>query len=353
MEHYVFDIILITLAIVVILHLFYNNSLFATQCKTVYKNENMENIGYEKSMYSDVHSDLESERSYNEVEYDDGEYRDPNTSGLDRTDPIRKPWYHVANKLVTGSNDDSSNNSSFDIESTKIITKESTIPWKNKKQERLVFENNYEQLLSSDPIEARRINELRNMQQMRKPEEKMIDAFGNQCNFNEDSVEMKRYIRDYALDGNRQCECVTDKTSAEFTRTDVNEYREKQIQFRDKIMGSSAPAEDPVDRVNNVLLNGGIKAKGQTIAEFYDNLVAPKYESQIREPKPDKKCVASGTLDLRTGIPHVYYKNEANNGKQYMLRDNWMYPGENPHNGGAVFDDIYGDDKDIDYNSMI
>ena len=385
MGRYVFDIILIILAIVVIFHLFYNDVLFTKKCEPP-PPEGMASVFWDRqpsaqnatatqldqlsngsdmasnasdmasnasdmasnasdmaSNASDVASNASKVASSGSIDSAtmntanntapvvkvdmDGTPRDYNTKGLDRTDAERKPWYHVANKMESAKTD--------------------------KKSERLVFGDNYNKFQTSDPYDGGSNSNMRDMAPIKNVEEVMIDASGNKCNPRKDSPERQRYIRDYVLDGKQQCECVADDTQALFTREDVEEYREKQIQFRDKIMGSSAPAEDPVDRLNKITLSGGIKSQGQTVASFYDDLVMPKYQSKLQAPIPSKQCVTNGVFDNSDGVPNIYYTSGANNGKRHVLRDNWMYNGENPNNGGKGVDNIYGDDQDVDYNSMI
>lgn len=156
--------------------------------------------------------------------YDDGEYRESGTYGIDRT-RNKKDWYHVVNKLIDDNiNADDSDNINVGDYHTK-----------------------------------NQIDEL-GIQQV--PE--FADSDNN----------VKKYIREYVLDGKSQCECIPDKSKSEYTRNEIDEYRNSQLEFRNKIYGTSSPAEDPVDRVNNITLNGGIDANGQTIADYYDNLVS-------------------------------------------------------------------------------
>src|SRR5579872_963681 len=90
MDSYIFNIVLITLVVVIILHLTYNNSLFSSHHNKNVSKEPMTNMSISPSCVTDKNLKL----------YDDGVYREPGTYGLDRTaDP--KNWYHVANKLVT------------------------------------------------------------------------------------------------------------------------------------------------------------------------------------------------------------------------------------------------------------
>ena len=148
MGRYVFDIILITLAIVVIFHLFYNDILF-TKPRETPRRECMDNVplqpsqntmrlpietDYPKNNLSIVSSDSNESEALENIPLSgvkndmDGKTRDFNTKGLDRTDPERKPWYHVANKLE-GTKDDNS----------------------IKQTGRLVFEDNYDKHQTSDP----------------------------------------------------------------------------------------------------------------------------------------------------------------------------------------------------------
>lgn len=379
MQRYIFDIVLITLAVVVLLHLVFNNSLFASDKNDA---EHMRGVSNKSNLNSK--SNVNYETVFKLKPYDDGEYRDPGTSGLDRTDST-KEWYHVANKLVGSDNsvdsdnkkeedftlfgvtfgnsksasdsDSNSDSDSVDADYAKLVdilhsdnSKSNNLKTERKaiKQGRLVIGDNYEGRMTSDPIDAG--------QQKRPP------TFGDRPRYSEevlhaciiedqDALEMKRYIRDYVLDGKEQCGCVPDKSKSDFTRNEIDEYREKFLQFGNKVNGTSAPAEDPVDRMNMIALQGGIKAEGQTIADFYDNLLLPKSVSPFKS-FPKATCVDPPTFDPSSGVPQAYYTNNANNGS-YIMRDNWMYSGENPNNGGMLYDGIFADDQELNYASRM
>jgi hypothetical protein len=362
MERYVFDIILITLAVVVILHLFYNDSLFTKRCESSRPeymgsvsrvpetNTQTKNLSDESSNVSSSLNVFDLSGRSNLKSSANIIYNDSNINEIDSTSNDS----NISNNSNTSNNSNISNDSNisevYDVrsETDQTVLKNTDISV-TKKTGNIALEYNNNEPLTSNTVEQK----LRDMAQFGNVEEVMIDASGNKCNPRKDSKDMQRYIRDYVLDGQRQCECITDDTQASFTRNNVDDYREKQIQFRDKIMGSSAPAEDPVDRMNKVILNGGIKAHGQTVASFYDNLVMPEYQSRLQVPIPTKQCVTKGTFDNSQGIPNVYYTSGENTSGKHMLRDNWMYNGENPNNGGKVFNDVSGDDQDVDYNSIV
>jgi hypothetical protein len=389
MEPYVFDIILITLAVVILLHLLYNNSLLVnSSCDYSNGRENMINIPSGKSDNVQNNNNISSDT---ETQYTEGIYRDKNTSGIDRTSDSNN-WYHVANKLVT--NNDASNSlkyidtikKSIKSESQKESNTNSSIPtnlvsrYMNQQKDdtkekckayskgKLVFDDNYEGLLSSDPFDADEIKirstfgpktGYSDFSQPLRSEETYTDVYGNECTRSENDLEIKRYIRDFVLDGSAQCGCVTDRSKSDFTKTEVDEYREQALRFHDKIYGSSSAAEDPVDRMNKVSLDEGIKAKGQTIADFYDNVVGGRV-SNLNGPGfimgtsvPAGRCVKPPVFDNESGVPQGYYTSDANAGGRYIMRDNWMYSNENPNNGGVFFDGIKGDDPYTDVDRMI
>lgn len=363
MESYVFDIILITLAIVVLLHLVYNNSLFATQSSKSRHDENMK-----------ILRDLRKRDDYVIPKvYDDGEYRDPGTKGLDRTVETKK-WYHVANRLVTDKTPDL--DLDLNLDTAKLCKREKEAvqeisalmngynKTKTGKDYRLIFGDNYERKLTSDPMEANIPNIPANMEipDIAPGSEKLLDANGNVCTLAESSQNMKRYIRDYVLDGNVECSCVVDKSTSGFTRTEVDNYRENQIRFRDKIFGSSDLALDPVDKMNLITLKEGVKANGSTVADFYDNIVSNKFSDSsvgsyytgpgfiMGTSIPKTKCIRNPMIDVSTGVPQSFYQGSANADGKYMLRDNWMYNNENPNNGGIMFEGIRAEDPMMEYN---
>lgn len=334
MDSHVFDIVIITLVVVVILHLMFNNSLFVRSCDTC-KNEDMCNI----------------QDGIIDHAFDDGRDRDVGAVGLDRT-LDSKNWYHVANKLAD--NNEIYDETAVAIESLKKHTANNNCR-KSDNNCKLVFPDFYERKMTSDPFEADSIPDAdypESLSNRRFTENEFTNVFGNVCATNEDSKEMKRYIRDYVLDGKTQCGCVVDKSKSSFTRDEIDSYREKQIVFRDKIYGTSSPAEDPVDRMNEITLQGGISAEGQTIADFYDDLVTIKNSPAFQQPIPNVKCIKAPTIDAQSGIPQGFYTGDANGGR-YMMRDNWMYSGENPNNGGLMYDGIYGFDQMIDPDRMM
>jgi hypothetical protein len=97
---------------------------------------------------------------------------------------------------------------------------------------------------------------------------------GNMCDIDNSDVDVKKYIRNVVLDGRDQCYCVEDKSKSEFLRDEVEDYREGMLDFYNKINGTADLPVDPVDKMNDIIMNGSIKnGNNQTIATFYDNLV--------------------------------------------------------------------------------
>ena len=152
-------------------------------------------------------------------------------NSLDRTD---KKWYHYVNRLVTNDSD--------------II------------DNKIVFDDNYEGNIKLN----------KNIVNLDRKERKKKKGNNSKNRF-----DVKDYIRNNVLGGKSQCFCVPDKSKSEFTRHDVDEYREQQLEFQSEMInGTSSPAIDPVDKMNIIKMEGGIKGNGQTIADIYDNIVS-------------------------------------------------------------------------------
>lgn len=79
----------------------------------------------------------------------------------------------------------------------------------------------------------------------------------------------ENYIYDNVIDTRPKFTCNVDKTTATFSRSDVEKYREQQIEFRDKLYGSSSPPVDPVDKMNNFSC-----PTGRRIYDVYNEIIA-------------------------------------------------------------------------------
>lgn len=88
------------------------------------------------------------------------------------------------------------------------------------------------------------------------------------CNKKHNTNPIKKYIYDNILNIHDKL-VVTDKTKSKFTRNEIDKYRDSQLQFREKIYGTSSPYMDQVDKMN---LAQNIKATGITVAEYHDNI---------------------------------------------------------------------------------
>jgi hypothetical protein len=240
---------------------------------------------------------------------------------------------------------------------------------------KLMFADNYEGRLTSDPFDADSVQV--NMSGIdtggflnNNPFEELKDVNGNSCELDEETAHLKKYIREYVLDGKDQCFCAVDLSKSEFTRDEIDKYREQQLEFRDKIYGTSEIVNDAVDKMNEISMTG-IKAKNKSIADFYDSIVENEYDRK-GEPIPTDRvsdlngsgfimgtsiptdnCIRPPELDLRSAIPQGNYTQSSNSGGRHFLRDNWMYTNENSNNGGPDFTGIKGSDPMLDQHLII
>lgn len=477
----IFDIILIALAVVILVHLFYNNSLFSSPGKTTESVENMNSLEFPS--VKDVADDLvgisarnggtvngkrvasRSNGSKNgsrngsknsntqSVSDYDAHSVGRDTGGMQQTKKSETPFYHVANKTVTNNSVNSDMDPSIDVvdsvssdlmsvDATERDTHagQRTAPLSHKDgslytpdelndlrvkelntrecniqsdgdngyhkfcnndqsklntlgrrrkvnrsgsyqdyvhDNKLVFADNYEGRLTSDPFDADAVQVNMSGLSMRgflgnNPFEAVKDSSGNKCSLDPEAENLKRYIREYVLDGRDQCYCATDPSKSEFTRDEIDRYREQQIEFRDKTYGTSKDFEDAVDKMNEVTLTG-IKAKNQSIANFYDSIVENKFDHQLKggyklthrvgnldgpgfimgTTIPSDDCIKPPQFDLNAAIPTGSYTQSANSGGRYYLRDNLMYTNENPNNGGPDSTGLRGNDPMLDPNLII
>jgi len=227
---------------------------------------------------------------------------------------------------------------------------------------RLVFGDNYEGRQSKDPFEARGLasKKIPNYTDIKnKNEDIFIDVDGNECTIESNAKIVQRYVKEVTLDGADDCYCVPDKSKSDFTRDEIDEYREQNIQFRDKVYGSSSPAIDPVDKINQITFQGGIKGSGQAIADVYDNLVGNRVT--LNSPNNQQFIRGAGEATLRTPIPpgrcinnmhpNTNINMKGNGG--YISQDNWMYPNEKAMNGGMSSDGIQGLDPMMNFDRTI
>jgi len=450
----IFDIILIGLAVVILLHLFYNNSLFSTPKKGGNKEGMMNSLEFPS--IHDVSEDLLSRARNNGGKLTDNRSEDAQSVSdydahsavrdqgpIQQTQKSETPYYHVTNNSVNSDNDPK-----IDVVDSKVpvvnnkVRGPNTIDETQKRgdgtlytkdeivdncakerntrecniqsdgdngyhkfcnnnpsklrtlgrrrkvnrsgsyqdyvdRNKLVFADNYEGRLTSDPFDADAVQVNMSGMNMRgflgnNPFEAVKDVKGNKCNLDPEMENLKRYIREFVLDGRDQCYCATDPSKSEFTRDEIDRYREQQIGFRDKINGTSRDFEDAVDKMNEVTMTG-IKAKNQSIANFYDSIVENKFDRQLKggyklthrvgnldgpgfimgTTIPSDDCVKPPELDLRAAIPTGNYTQTANSGGRFFLRDNFMYTNENPNNGGFDSSGVTGQDPMMDPRLII
>jgi hypothetical protein len=201
-------------------------------------------------------------------------------------------WYHIANNLDN-----------------------------NKSGKKLVFNDNYDGKLSSNPFDAHEFKIMSKYYPDSKLNDKIkafnqasnqtyTDVYGNENTTGQSDVDVKKYIRDVVLNGNADCECVVDKSQSSesvFTRKEIDEYREQALQFHTKINGSSAPTEDPTDRMNLINLKEGIRAKGQTIADVYDNIIGGQISNQSNQ----------SMQSINSSIAPMQFSSNQMNGNNY------------------------------------
>lgn len=375
MDSHIFNIVLITLIIVVVLHFVYNKSLYVSQNKTLEGMKDTgslcDNLTYDDKSYTDsdtqssLHNTNDSTYSKHSLKnckkkiYDDGEYHDSGTYGIDRTSKDKK-WYHVVNRLIT--NDDADTiDTNEDKENRKSIRVLKKHIRDNKKRRRkcgdvgrLVFDDIYDGNITNNDYDADRHNPpiSKRIMHCEGMDADFIDVYGNKCSTVNDSDEIKKYIRENVLDGKEQCGCVVDKSKSNFTRDEVDEYREGYLRFGDKVYGTSAPAIDPVDRTNLITLQGGVRAQGQTIANLYDSLVTIDKPTTTSFAKSSRLNMQNRNIPS-SGYSQSFYTGDANNNGRYMKRDAWMYSGEKPTNGGPIFNGIVGNDPMLNEDPMM
>ena len=205
----------------------------------------------------------------------DDDYREEGTCGIDRVRCERLPWYHNTNRIIDQY--DKIDDDEIDDKSLCCIK---TATKKNKNKNKECFEIKFGDYYEGDfPINEPKVNDRQDTKTIDSSSkfryEEYTDIDGKPETQEEQIDWVKRYLRDNVIDGRsgRGKYCVTDKSKSIFKRGEIDEYRNDQIEFRNKIMNTSDPAVDPVDKMNMLTLAGGIKGTGIGIADVYDNLV--------------------------------------------------------------------------------
>lgn len=365
-------IIVLTLFIVVLIHLFYSdkNNSNSADLSNRYEIENMHNTKHNKAKCKKKKSKDKNREDAHRVSRDFGP--------LHQTSKKDTPYYHILNKIVKDNsvNSDHSDHSDYSDYSYYDFSKiKKKIKNKDKK---ITFADNYEGTLADpfmlDDRDLLKDTRLVNSNVSEKGflvSDPFKDKTDNNDNFYDNcevgcstDLEMrdiKKYLREYVLDGKDQCYCVSDPSKSEFTRDEIDKYREKHIEFRDKIGGTSADFEDPVDKMNEIGIEG-IKGDGMSISGFFDSILENDVDRQLKG-NPEKYIMNQNTFSNRNNygmnfnkepLMHTnFFSQTANTGGKYILRDNWMYSNENPNNGGADSTGIIGSDPLTDFNLMI
>ena len=188
---------------------------------------------------------------------DEAMYRDRGTTGISRTN-MSKPWYRWANRLVGSDRDDIDSNTPSNLVFGDLHRINDTMSQMS--QMSAMSQMSTISTISTHTIPTTRDPELATHIQ-----------------------QTKQYLRDVALNGQNECWRDIDRSKSDYTRDQINQYRDKHIRFRDKIMGTSAPAVDQVDRLAQMSLENQTthvdpsttigQHVGQTIADFHDQIV--------------------------------------------------------------------------------
>lgn len=358
-------IIVLTLFIIVLIHLFYSNKNNSTHADISdrYDLENMCDMESDK-----VKSQKNKLDKLKDKNREDAHNVSRDFGPLQQTSKKDTPYYHILNKIVKNN----SVNSDYDF-SKRNKKKKNRSKNKNKK---ITFADNYEGTLADpfilDDKDLLKDTRLSNsnlkgflVSDPFKDDSDSIDncdnIFEGGCSTDLEMMDVKKYLREYVLGGKDQCYCVSDPSKSEFTRDEIDKYREKHIEFRDKIGGTSADFEDPVDKMNEIGITG-IKGNGMSISGYFDSILENDIDRQLKG-NPEKYIMNQNTFPNgnnygmsfnKEPLMHTdFYSQTANTGGKYILRDNWMYSNENPNNGGVDSTGIRGSDPLTDFNLMI
>lgn len=302
-------------------------------------------------------------------EFRDDDYAVNRTRGpMDRTDPNKTPYYHVANRLV-----DDIDVNSLDVIDTGDIFDQIKLP-----SDRIVLHDTM--TMDADDMNSAkdkvncsdectfniRYADPDDMTNTHKNKGVYNNVIFNDCKLDKESQDIKDFLRKKVLLGNQDCECVNDVSKSEATREEIDDYREQQIRFRDKIFGTSKDPFDAVDKMNELKVTG-IQGNGQRIADVssallrtqydvlrnesnskslfdmdmvlndstysMDNIDMPNHEAFYRDVLTNSNNYINGNSSISPGKGGKFMAT-TNKGEQHILRDNWMYMNEKHANGG-------------------
>jgi len=355
------DLLVVLVIIIVMIYILYDGSRIKNK-------EDMTNMQDTKNVYA-AHTDKEiyADLMHKPCHRDDAHTVSRDNGPLHQTKLKDVPYYHVLNKTV----DNSSVNSDSIMAMVKGYNRQKRT--KHNKHKKIVFANNYEGRLT-DPFDKSHKIKLDGDLDMKgalctDPFKVGLADLHNRnneeydgCNLDNEMADTKRYLREYVLNGKDQCYCVTDPSKSEFTRSELDAYREQQIEFRDKIGGTSADFVDPVDKMNEIGMVG-IKGNNKSIRAFYDSIVENKIDRELKG-NPELFNLNTG-MDISNKshrlhkshyrnpqIPSSAYSQSSNAGGMYLARDNWMYANEATANGGMDATGLRANDPMIDPNLM-
>jgi len=194
------------------------------------------------------------------------------------------------------------------------------------------------------------------------------DNYKANCPVPSGTENTKRYLRDYVLNGRKYCDCLpVEKDHEESTRKEVDNYREKQLEFRDQINGTSMKTDDVVDQMAMINLKGGFNANGQMISDVYDQMTSNTRGQRVGKldgpgfvsgtSTGSNQCVRSPMLNTSGPIIEANYISEVPKtgmmGGKYYQNYESMYDQDGVSNGNKFYDQIYANDQMFDNMPMI
>ena len=112
-----------------------------------------------------------------------------------------------------------------------------------------------------------------------------------------------------------------------------DEFNKDFFAFRDKVYHSSSMMNDGVDKMNDMILNGGQDQKNMKIKDIYDQMTSGVNlysDKTTRLPYFDNTMHDNYNYDFISGM--------------HNTQDNWIYQNENEMNGGSLEKNFYGND---------
>lgn len=173
-----------------------------------------------------------------------------------------------------------------------------------------------------------------------------IKSIPKQNNFppRKDDLQTQYYINRYEAEKEGDGVKVT-KICPRPTQTN-DEFNNDFFAFRDKVYHNSSMTYDSVDKMNDMILNGGIDQpadlKNMKIKDIYDMMTSGVDLYNNRQTGQSSK---SRRLPYFDNTMHDSYNYDFISG-MHNTRDNWSYHNETEINGGPLEKDFYAHDPE-------